>query len=201
MSTFYTILASIIGPIIGIAVYIIIENRRTAKKKVKKAADTMLDDISYIQEIQHLSGKTGLMMWHQYDILLAARPFFWEVMVDYAAYMESADLNNIDSLTITEEPGDSAIELAHVYNQAKGGLKNFDRLTKERASLGISGHSLTLNEKVKIVWFNQTRVIRIFTPLNDETLITKYAETLIRRTFGTEDTMKLAKPVPKEQKS
>lgn len=201
MSTFYTILASIIGPIIGIAVYIIIENRRTAKKKVKKAADTMLDDISYIQEIQHLSGKTGLMVWHQYDILLAARPFFWEVMVDYAAYMESADLNNIDSLTITEEPGDSAIELAHVYNQAKGGLKNFDRLTKERASLGISGHSLTLNEKVKIVWFNQTRVIRIFTPLNDETLITKYAETLIRRTFGTEDAMKLAKPVPKEQKS
>ena len=99
MSTFYTILASIIGPIIGITVYIIIENRRTAKKKIKKATDTMLDDISYIQEIQHLSAKTGFVVWHQYDIMLAARPFFWEVMVDYAAYMESADLNNIDSLT------------------------------------------------------------------------------------------------------
>lgn len=199
MSTFYTILASIIGPIIGITVYIIIENRRTAKKKIKKATDTMLDDISYIQEIQHLSAKTGFVVWHQYDIMLAARPFFWEVMVDYAAYMESADLNNIDSLTITEEPGDSATELAHVYNQSKGGLKNFDKLAKEKASLGIAGHSRTLNEKVKIVWFNQTRVIRIFTPLNDETLITRYAETLIRRTFGTEDAMKLAKPVPKEQ--
>ena len=199
MSTFYTILASIIGPIIGIAVYIIIENRRTAKKKVKKAADTMLDDISYIQEIQHLSGQIGFVLWQQYDILLAARPYFWEAIVDYAAYMESADLNNIDSLTITEKPGDSAIELAHVYNQAKGGLKNFDRLTAEKASLGIAGHSRTLNEKVKIVWFNQTRVLRLFTPLNDETLITRYAETLIRRTFGTEDTMKLAKPVPKEQ--
>ena len=77
MSTFYTILASIIGPIIGITVYIIIENRRTAKKKVKKATDTMLDDISYIQEIQHLSAKTGFVVWHQYDIMLAARPFFW----------------------------------------------------------------------------------------------------------------------------
>ncbi len=201
MSTFYTILASIIGPIIGITVYIIIENRRTAKKKVKKATDTMLDDISYIQEIQHLSAKTGFVVWHQYDIMLAARPFFWEVMVDYAAYMESADLNNIDSLTITEEPGDSATELAHVYNQSKGGLKNFDKLAEEKASLGIAGHSRTLNEKVKIVWFNQTRVIRIFTPLNDEPLITRYAETLIRRTFGTEDAMKLAKPVPKEQQS
>ena len=161
----------------------------------------MLDDISYIQEIQHLSGQIGFVLWQQYDILLAARPYFWEAIVDYAAYMESADLNNIDSLTITEKPGDSAIKLAHVYNQAKGGLKNLDKLAEENASLGIAGHSRTLNEKVKIVWFNQTRVIRIFTPLNDETLITRYAETLIRRTFGTEDAMKLAKPVPKEQKS
>lgn len=199
MSTFYTVLAYLIGPIIGIIVYILIERKRTAKKKAEKAADTMLDDISYIQEMQHLSGKTGFMLWQQYDILLAAQPFFWEQIVDYAAYMETADINNIDSLTTTEIPGEPATELAHVYNQAKGGLKNLDKLAEEKASLGIAGHSRTLNEKVKIVWFNQTRVIRIFTPLNDETLITKYAETLIRRTFGTEDAMKLAKPVPKEQ--
>ena len=201
MSTFYTILASTIGPIIGIIVYILIERRRSAKKKATKAADTMLDDISYIQEIQHLSGKSGFVLWQQYDILIAARPFFWEQIVDCAAYMETADINNIDSLTITEIPGEPATELAHVYNQSKGGLKSFDKLTAEKASLGIAGHSRTLNEKVKIVWFNQTRVIRIFTPLNDETLITRYAETLIRRTFGTEDAMKLAKPVPKDQNS
>jgi uncharacterized caspase-like protein len=87
------------------------------------------------------------MVWHQYDILLAARPFFWEMMVDYAAYMESADLNNIDSLTITEEPGDSAIELAHVYNQSKGGLKNFDKLAEEKA-VGLffyAGHGIQVD--------------------------------------------------------
>jgi hypothetical protein len=47
------------------------------------------------------------------------------------------------------------------------------------------------------VWYNQTRVLRLFTHINDETLVTKYVETIIRRTFGTKDAMKLAKPVPK----
>ena len=65
-------------------------------------------------------------------------------------------------------------------------------------SLSIAGHSRTLNDSVKIVWFNQTRVLRVFTLFNDETLITKYVETLIRRTFGTPDAMKLAKPITKE---
>ena len=32
--------------------------------------------------------------------------------------------------------------------------------------------------------------------IDDEIYITKYVETLIRRTFGTKDAMKLAKPIP-----
>ena len=36
------------------------------------------------------------------------------------------------------------------------------------------------------------------TMLDDEVLIKKYVETVIRRTFGTKDAMKLAKPIPKE---
>ena len=79
--------------------------------------------------------------------------------------------------------------------QSKVGLKNFDKLTEEKSTLSIAGHSRTLNESIKIVWFNQTRVLRLFTLINDETLITKYVETVIRRTFGTENAMKLAKPV------
>ena len=76
------------------------------------------------------------------------------------------------------------------------GLKNFENLKEERGRLSIYGHSRTLNSSVQIVWFNQTRVLRIITQINDEMLITKYVETLIRRTFGTKDAMKLAKPVP-----
>ena len=175
------------------SVVYIIYRKQQAKKKTALAAESMLDDTSYIQEMQHLSGKVGFMLWQQYDILLAARPYGWKTMVDWADYMETADFDSIESMVIGAL-GEQDIELAHVYNQSKVGLKNFDRLAGERGSLSIAGHSRTLNDSVKIVWFNQTRVLRVFTPINDETLITKYVETIIRRTFGTTEAMKLAKP-------
>ena len=62
------------------------------------------------------------------------------------------------------------------------------------ANLGLGGMSKIIGAPVKIVWFNQTRVIRIFTPADNEDLLTKYAETMIRRSFGTPDEMKKAKP-------
>ena len=117
-------------------------------------------------------------------------------MVDFAAYLETADIDKIESITVADMTDESSTELVHVYNQSKVGLNKFDKLADERGMLSIAGHSRTLNDSVKIVWFNQTRVLRVFTHINDETLITKYVETLIRRTFGTDDAMKLAKPVP-----
>ena len=173
----------------------IIYRRQQAKRKSASVDEPMLDDISYIKEIQHLSGKVGFVTWQQYDILLAARPYWWEAMVDWAAYMETADIDSIESLTVNA-PDEEETELAQEYNQNKVGLKNFDKLTKEMGSLSIAGHSRTLNDDVKIVWYNQTNVLRVFTHVNDETLMTKYVETVIRRTFGTPDAMKLAKPVP-----
>ena len=56
----------------------------------------------------------------------------------------------------------SSIELAHVYNLNKVGLKNFERLVEEHGILSIAGHSHTLNDSVKIVWYNQTRVLNSY---------------------------------------
>jgi len=198
METFGQVLAAIIGPVIGILVGIFYIGKRNAKTKAKadKGIEVMLDDVSYIQEIKHLYGDAGIAFWKQYDVLLAAQHYGWETMVDWAAYMESADIDKIDSIIVADLADDSGIELAHVYNQNKVGLKNFERLTEEHGVLSIAGHSRTLNDSVKIVWYNQSRVLRLFTHINDEVLITKYVETLIRRTFGTKDAMKLAKPVP-----
>ena len=178
----------------------IVYRRQQAKRKSASVDEPMLDDVSYIKEIQHLSGKVGFVTWQQYDILLAARPYYWEAMVDWAAYMETADIENIESLTVNA-PDEEETELAQEYNQNKVGLKNFDKLAKEMGSLSIAGHSRTLNDDVKIVWYNQTNVLRVFTHINDETLVTKYVETFIRRTFGTPDAMKLAKPVPQDHVS
>ena len=193
METLYQILAVIIGPVVGILLYGLIEGKRKAKTKEEakaaNEADTMLNDVSYIQDMKHLYGNVGIAFWQQYDILLATQPYGWETMVDWAAYMESADFDKIDSIIVADLNVDNGIELAHVYNQNKAGLKNFERLAEEKGSLSIAGHSRTLNDSVKIVWANQTRVLRLFTHVNDETLITKYVETLIRRTFGTKDAM------------
>ncbi len=192
MSPLFSLLTIGVSIILCYTVYMIIDRKRQVKTNNLHAEESVLDDVSYIQEMKHLSGKVGFALWQQYDILLAARPYGWETMVDHAAYLESADFDIIDSITISDMYGEE--ELVHVYNQSKVGLNNFDKLAEEKGALGIAGHSRTLNESVKIVWFNQTRMLRIFTLINDETLITKYAETVIRRTFGTQDAMKLAKP-------
>ena len=196
METFYQVLAAIIGLVVGILVYGLIEGKRNAKKEAKavKETETMLDDTSYIQEIKHLYGNVGIAFWKQYDILLATQHYGWGTMVDWAAYMESADIDKIDSIIVADLTDDTGIELAHVYNQNIVGLENFERLVEEHGILSIAGHSRTLNDSVKIVWYNQTKTLRVFTHINDEVLITKYVETLIRRTFGTQDAMKLAKP-------
>ena len=197
MDTFYQVLAVIIGPVVGILVYSLIERKRNAKTKAEDAneADAMLDDVSYIQQMKQLYGNVGNAFWKQYDILLATQHYGWETMVDWAAYMESADFDNIDSIAVANPTDDEGIELAHVYNQNKVGLKNIERLKEEYGILSIAGYSRTLNDSVKIVWYNQTNTLRLFTHINDEVLVTKYVETLIRRTFGTKDAMKLAKPV------
>ena len=204
MSNLIFTLIPILGVLIGVQVYAILEYRRKAKannapKEEEEKEETMLDDVSYIQEMQHLSGKVGLLLWQQYDILLAAQQYCWETMVDYVAYLETADLDKRDSIQVADLAGEPTVELVHVYNQSKGGLKNFEQLKEEKGTLSIAGHSRALNDSVKIVWFNQTRVLRVFTLINNETLVKKYVETLIRRTFGTPDAMKLAKPVPKQE--
>ena len=156
METLYQVLAVIIGPVVGILVYGLIEGKRKAKTKEEakaaNEADTMLDDTSYIQEMKHLYGNVGIAFWQQYDILLATQPYGWDTMVDWAAYMESADIDKIDSIIVGDLNVDNGIELAHVYNQNKVGLKNFERLKEECGMLSIAGHSRTLNDSIKIVW-------------------------------------------------
>ena len=172
------------------------QNNKNTSAQPAAASKEMLDDISYIQEMQHISGA-----WQQYDILLAARGYGWDMMVDWAAYMESADLDNISTITVAEMANTPGKELIEEYRnrKTKGGIKAFDALAEERGQLAIGGISRTLKAPVKIVWFNQTRVLRFFTPIDDEELLTRYVETVIRRTFGKKDAMKLAKPVPKEK--
>ena len=66
--------------------------------------------------------------------------------------------------------------------------------------LGLGGESAVLGDMVKIVWINQTNTLRLFTLQDQEAKLRAYVETMVRRTFGTPDAMKVGKPIPEEEK-
>jgi hypothetical protein len=115
-------------------------------------------------------------------------------MVDWASYMSKADLMNISTITYSSLPGSKEIECIESFRQNENDFFKMQELKDEQSSLAVGGESKTLKVPIKIVWFNQTRTLRFFTLfLDDEKLMERYIETMIRRTFLTADAMKLAK--------
>lgn len=164
------------------------ETAHGAAANAAAAQEALLDDVSFIQDMKHIPGT-----WQQYDVLLAARGYGWDYMVDSAAYMAAADLDAVSTLTVAEMANMPETELIEAYKTAGGSIRDFPPLASETGQLAIGGISRTLKVPVKLVWFNQTRVLRLFTWVGDETLVRKYIETVIRRTFGTKDAMKRAR--------
>lgn len=153
-----------------------------------------LDDITFIREIKHITAGP----WHQYDVLLAACGYGWDMMKDWADYMSDADLEHISQVT-TGSLGVQEKDITTSYTDNGGKCKNTPELNLEMGVLSVAGISKTLRAPMKIVWINQTQVLRFFTLVEDELLIKKYVETTIRRTFGTDTAMKLGKPIPEGQ--
>lgn len=154
-----------------------------------------LDDITYIQDIKHIQSGA----WHQYDVLLAAQGYGWKTMIGWADYMAASDLEDVDEMKTANSLQGQDIDITESYKSSNGKGIEIPELKTERGVLSIAGISKTLRSPVKIVWFNQTRVMRFFTTTGDEQFIQKYVETVIRRTFGTENAMKLGKPIPDKQ--
>ncbi len=150
-----------------------------------------LSDIAYVREIRH--GMCG--PWHQYDVLLDARPYGWAMMVDWAAYMDGADLAPLGTVSVADL-GSGDRELIDSYRAHDGQLQLMPELEAERGMLGIGGSSKVLRDLVKIVWINQTRTLRLFTTQDHGARIEPYVETVVRRTFGTPDAMKRGKKRP-----
>ncbi|WP_419563384.1 hypothetical protein [Ruminococcus sp.] len=118
-------------------------------------------------------------------------------MISSADYMAAADLENISQVTSGFIDSEDT-NITELYKKSNGKFSETEELKNEAASLSVAGISKALKTPMKIVWFNQTQVLRFFTIVDDETLIKKYIETVIRRTFGTNDAMKLAKPILKQ---
>ena len=82
MSPFFSVITIGVSIILCYTIYIIMNRKRQAKTKAVPMAESMLEDTSYIQEMKHLSGKMGFVVWQQYDILLATRPYDWGTIVE-----------------------------------------------------------------------------------------------------------------------
>ena len=167
---------------------------QNADKTATPTANEYIDDITFIRDIKHIHAEP----WHQYDVLLEARPYGWDFMKDWADYMVTADLENVSQVTAGSLGSEEKSITASYFSNGEQ-CKRIPELDTEMGLLSIGGMSQTLRSPVKIVWFNQTRVIRLFTLVEDEQLIRKYTETMVRRTFKTENAMKLAKPIPDGQ--
>ena len=168
------------------------KKKTPAKQPEQTAAGEPLDDLTFIRELRHLSQGP----WHQYDVLLDARGYGWDTMLDWADYLAQADLEHVDQVTVSAL-GAQEQNITDSYASHGGRCAQTPELQREMSALSIAGISQTLRAPVKIVWFNQTQVLRFFTLVGDEPLMRRYIETVIRRTFGTEDQMKPAKPQPK----
>lgn len=164
------------------------------RKDVGRSTDEYLNDITFIEDMKHIQAGP----WHQYDVLLAARGYGWDMMIDWADYMTGSDLEHISKVT-TGDLGAQEKDITESYNKSNGKCAETRELETEMSFLSIAGFSKTLKAPTKIVWMNQTRVLRLFTLVDNDLLIKKYVETVVRRTFGTENAMKLGKPIPNEQ--
>lgn len=117
------------------------------------------------------------------------------MMKDRADYLSEADLEDISQVTtgIMDEAS-SSVTQSYIDHGRK--CAQTPELDTEQGILSIAGMSKVLHAPVKIVWINQTNQLRLFTSVADELTMRKYVETVVRRTFGTKDAMKIGIPVP-----
>lgn len=155
--------------------------------------DEYLDDITFISNIWHSAWSDG--SWQQYDVILNSRGYGWDMIKDWADYLSEADLEYISQVT-TGIMMDVSSPVTQSYIEHGRKCTQTPELDTEQGILSIAGMSKVLHAPVKIVWINQTNQLCLFTSVDDELTIRKYAETVARRTFGTKDAMKIGVPIP-----
>lgn len=169
---------------------------RTDSLDAERIMEDPVEDFSLIAEMERM--EVGL--WQQYDIRLAekARYYFWkkDAIINWAQYMADGDLKPINTLS-ADMRHSGKTEFITKYREFGDRIANIPDLAEEEwSSLSVGGNSKTLQSPVKIVWIHLSESFQILSLVDDELQMRKYAETVIRRTFGTENAMKLAKPIP-----
>lgn len=86
---------------------------RNPQEVASLPTDEYLDDMTFIRDIKHIQAGS----WHQYDVLLAARGYGWDIMIDWADYMSVSDLEHISQVT-TGYMGTQEKDITESYNKS-----------------------------------------------------------------------------------
>ncbi len=149
-------------------------------KKKKDSESKPVYDPSYVKEMK----QTDLGKWQQYDILLDTEGYGWETIKDWADYVAEKDLWNIYQVTVSHL-GQSEVDLTPIFHENHDRCTNLNELNTEYATLALAGHSRQIDTIVKVIWYNQTNRLRIFTTDKDPEHTREYAECMVRRTLYT----------------
>ena len=161
---------------------------------MKTDNEEYLDDITFIKDMKHSANGP----FHQYDVLLDAQKYGWDYMIDTADYLAGADLRSVTEVR-TGDLGSQGMDITGSYHEHGDKFRDTPQLKVERGFLSVAGDSAAIEAPVKVMWVNQTRAMRLYTLKEDEMLVRKYIETLIRRSFGSDDAMKLGKNAAEQE--
>ena len=143
------------------------------------------EDKTYIRAASHVACGP----WHQYDVLLNVPIYGWEYILNWAEYMVSSDMKQIDQVTVAGI-GTEDKNITPEFDSDKG-IKAMPTVADEYAMFGLAGISNMTRGPIKIVWFNQTKMLRFFVATRNADFILKYTDTMVGRTFGTDKQMRL----------
>ncbi len=155
-----------------------------------KLPEEKLDDTSYIAAVSVAQNRTLYI----YTFLLT-QSYGWDDICAWVDHLITADLDK-DSLSLAVNGQNAYTDITNAYLKGKKKGTVPTEWANEHSLVRVFGKSKVLNSTVSVVFHNQTKFLRVSLALENQEIATAYAETLIRRNFGTPDQLKLAKPAP-----
>lgn len=110
-----------------------------------------------IVELKHIPGD-----WHKYDIKLNFG-YGWGYILKSAAQLIQKDLLSVDTITAVDAKTREAKGLIDAYNAAGQNLEECKEARTEAGAFAVGGNSSEFKLPTKVIWFNQTQVLRVFT--------------------------------------
>lgn len=165
------------------------------EKEAQEGIDELAEYFEFGREIEHMIGETPV--WHQYNVKLASRGCGWEDILRWADYMMSTDLTEFFYASVSDDSL-AFFDAARFTNEYLrcGSFLEMPELAKEHKAFTLNAeHSKSLCCPIRIEWFNNENYFTLHVKNNDVDLMKRYAETMVRMTFGTPDAFKLGKPL------